>query len=88
MLERLVNIYKQHRAIFQKAVIFREPKISQINADFNIHFIIIFQPTSTTAVDVHSELVYKTSWSGFASLRSFVKFSLAHTETDLFSALH
>jgi hypothetical protein len=66
MLERLVHIYKQHSATFQKAVIFRKPKISQINADFKIHFNIILQPTSATAVDVHSELVYKTSWSCFA----------------------
>jgi hypothetical protein len=88
MLERLVHNYKQHSAIFLKEVIFREPKISQINADIKIDFNIILQPTSATAVDVHSELVCKTSWSCFASLHSFVKFSLARNETDLFSTLH
>jgi hypothetical protein len=88
MLVRLVHIYEQHTAIFQKAVTFREPKISQINADFKTHYNIILQPTSATAVDVHSELVYKASWSCFASLYSFVKFSLAHTETYLFRTLH
>jgi hypothetical protein len=62
MLERLVHTYKQHSATFQKAVIFREPKILQINADFKIHFNIILQSTSDAAVDVNSELVYKTSW--------------------------
>ena len=88
MLEGLVHIYKQQSATFQKALIFGDPKISQINADFKIHFNIILQPTSATAVNFHSELVYKTSWSSFASLHSFVKFSLAHTEMDLFSTLH
>jgi len=86
-LESLVHIYKQQSATFQKSAIFRDPKISQINADFKIQFNIILQPTSATEVDVHSELVYKTSWSCFESLHSFVKFSLAHTETELFSTL-
>ena len=54
MLERLVHIYKQQGAIFRKAVILRELKISQFNADFKIYFNIILQPTSARAVDVHS----------------------------------
>jgi len=44
MLESLVHIYKQQSATFQKAVIFRDPKISQINVHFKIHVNIILQP--------------------------------------------